>query len=461
VAQPVPGTFTVRPPLPGSASTAPAQLRTGPPSVRRAVLRFMVSSLIAIVVLAVATVYVQRRLGEEAAVRSARESGALIGRGIVQPVLTEASLAGPGPARTLLDSVVRARVLDHDIVRVKIWAADGTILYSDESQLIGSKYTLDQDDAAVLASGETDAGISDLSKPENRYELGNGRLLEVYLPIMVTPTGRPVLFELYQRFDEASVSGTSLWRESAFALLAAIALVWLLQIPFAWKLARRVRSGHEERERLLQRAVDSSNVERRRIASDLHDGVIPQLAGTAYALGAASQRAATAPVQETEAALTESAGAVRGAIQQLRSLIVDIHPPNLETVGLDGALEELAAGVPGSALEVNVDVAPDLGVGLDAERLLFRGAQEALRNVVAHAHATRANLVVAAHEGGALLVASDDGVGFTPDDMAQRRDEGHVGLGLLAELAADAGGSLEIDSRPGSGTTVRLWVPGS
>ena len=125
MAQPVPGTFTVRPPLPGRASSAPARLEDGPPSVRRAVLRFMASSLVAIIVLAVATVYVQRRLGEEAAIRSARESGALIGRGIVQPVLTEASLAGPGPARTLLDSVVRARVLDHDIVRVKIWPRTG------------------------------------------------------------------------------------------------------------------------------------------------------------------------------------------------------------------------------------------------------------------------------------------------------------------------------------------------
>jgi two-component system NarL family sensor kinase len=460
LAQPVPGAFTVRPPLPGRASSAPARLEAGPPSVRRAVLRFMASSLAAIIVLAVATVYVQRRLGEEAAIRSARASGALIGHGIVQPVLTEAALAGPGPAQTLLDSVVRARVLGPDIVRVKIWRADGMVLYSDERRLMGATYALETDDTAVLTTGETDADISDLSKPENRFERGSGRLLEVYLPVTVAPTGRTVLFELYQRFDERSVSAATLWRRSAFALLAAIAVVWLLQIPFALKLARRLRTGHEERERLLQRAVDASNVERRRIASDLHDGVIPQLAGTAYALGAAGQRAAKAPMWETEGVLTQSAGTVRDSIQQLRSLIVDIHPPNLATVGLAGALEELAAGVPGSVLEVGVDVEPNLAIGLDRERLLFRGAQEALRNVVAHSRATRATLVVAAHDGGALLVASDDGIGFTPEDIEERRGEGHVGLGLLAELVADAGGSLEIDSRPGLGTTVRLWVPG-
>ncbi len=352
-------------------------------------------------------------------------------------------------------------MLGPEIVRVKIWSPDGTILYSDEPQLIGGSYTLDEDDTEVLQTGETDAGISDLSKPENRFERGNGRLLEVYLPVTVASTGSTVLFELYQRFDEDSVSGLSLWRRSALALLAAIALVWLIQIPFAWKLARRLRAGHEERERLLRRAVDSSSIERRRIASDLHDGVIPQLAGTAYVLGAAAQRAPAAPLRETEGVLTESAGAVREAIQQLRSMIVNIHPPNLETVGLAGALEELAAGVPDTAIDIRVVVDPHLSVGLEAERLLFRGAQEALRNVVSHSRATHASLVVSTHDGGALLVASDDGVGFTPEDVAQRRGEGHVGLGLLAELVADAGGSLEVDAKPGGGTTVRLWVRAS
>ena len=65
-----------------------------------------------------------------------------------------------------------------------------------------------------------------------------------------------------------------------------------------------------------------------------------------------------------------------------------------------------------------------------------------------------------ADAGGALLSAVDDGIGFTPGDVARRRGEGHVGLGLLAELAADAGGSLDVESQPGIGTTVRLRVPG-
>jgi len=235
--------------------------------------------------------------------------------------------------------------------------------------------------------------------------------------------------------------------------------VWLLQVPLAWSMARRLRAGHEERERLLRRAVESSNIERRRIASDLHDGVVPQLAGTAYLLGAARQRLATASPADTERAIGDGTNGIREAIQQLRSLIIEIHPPSLEQVGLEGALQELAAGVATVGLDVDVQVEPELVLGPAADRLLYRGAQEALRNVVAHARAARASLVVTSDDGGALLVASDDGVGFSPEDAARRRQEGHVGLGLLKELVKDAGGALDVESQPGVGTTVRMWVP--
>ena len=111
MAHPVPGAFTVRRPRPGRAESAAARSSVEPPSVSRAIFRFMATSLVAMLVLALAAVYVQRRLGEEAAVRAARENASLIGHGIVQPVLTDPALAGPGPDRARLDQIVRARVL--------------------------------------------------------------------------------------------------------------------------------------------------------------------------------------------------------------------------------------------------------------------------------------------------------------------------------------------------------------
>jgi signal transduction histidine kinase len=157
--------------------------------------------------------------------------------------------------------------------------------------------------------------------------------------------------------------------------------------------------------------------------------------------------------------MEESAGTVRDAIQQLRSLIVEIHPPQLESAGLAAVLENLAAGVVSSALEVDVDVERGLRLAAESEQLLFRGAQEGLRNIINHAQATHAAMTVNLVDGGVELVVSDDGVGFTAAGMAQRRASGHLGLELLGELAADAGGRLEIESQPGTGTTLRLRMP--
>ncbi|MDX6621700.1 MAG: two-component system, NarL family, sensor kinase [Gaiellales bacterium] len=428
--------------------------------MRRAVFRFMVTSLGAIVVLAAVAVYLQQRIGERAAIRTGRESATLITRGIVEPVLTERGLAGPGPDRAALDRIIRTRVLDRTIVRVKIWDRDGTILYSDDPRLIGARYPLGADEVAVLATGGTAADISDLSAPENRLERNNERLLEVYRPVRVAPTGRLVLFEFYKRFDEASVSTLRVWRTSALFLLGAVALIWLLQVPLAWSLARRLRAGHEERERLLQRAVDASKIERGRIASDLHDGVVPQLAGTAYSLAAAARSTATVTRADSASAMDECAGTVREAMQQLRSLIVEIHPPQLESAGLAGVLENLAAGVSSSGLAVDVDVEPGLRFPAETEQMLFRAAQEGLRNIINHAQATHASVTVKPDAGSVQLLVSDNGIGFTAVSIAQRRASGHLGLELLAELASDAGGHLEMESQPGIGTTLRLRMPG-
>jgi len=150
---------------------------------------------------------------------------------------------------------------------------------------------------------------------------------------------------------------------------------------------------------------------------------------------------------------------VREAIQQLRSLIVEIHPPQLESAGLAGVLEDLAARVSAPGLEVDVEVEPGLRLRSEGEQMLFRAAQEGLRNVIAHAQATRATLSVKPDRDSVVLLVADDGIGFTAASLAERRAGGHLGLELLAELAADAGGQLELESEPGTGTTLRLRVP--
>src|SRR5436190_5793148 len=84
--------------------------------------------------------------------------------------------------------------LRREIIRVKVWTAGGRIVYSDKNRLIGARYHLGSDDLEVLHHGGVDAGISDLSRPENRFERSQGDVLEVYLGVHAL-NGRPLLFE--------------------------------------------------------------------------------------------------------------------------------------------------------------------------------------------------------------------------------------------------------------------------
>ena len=125
-----------------------------------------------------------------------------------------------------------------------------------------------------------------------------------------------------------------------------------LTIPLVWRLDRRVRRAREERERLLRRAVEASDAERRRIAADLHDGVVQELAGASFALAAAAKRMPEAPA--VSASLDRVAAGVRQSMRSLRSLLVEIYPPNLHTEGLTPALGDLLAPLPGSGLTTSL-----------------------------------------------------------------------------------------------------------
>jgi signal transduction histidine kinase len=428
-----------------------------PISVARAVTQFALSGLAALVLVAVGGTLLLRDRSTKDEIADARTFAEVAGHGIVEPALTEGILTSKPAAVRKIDNVVR-ELRTGGVVRVKLWSRDGRIVYSDEPQLIKEKFPLGEDELAVFDSGAVVAELSDLTRDENRFELQEGKLLEVYLPIE-TPNETTLMFEMYLPFSSVVAGGRRTWRTIAPGFLAALALLALVQIPLAWSMARQLRDRQREREDLLVRALEASDAERRRIAGDLHDGVVQDLAGVTYSLAAAADRPEGVRADEAEGALREGAAATRQSMRRLRSLLVEIYPPRLHEAGLEAALTDLVTPLVAAGVAAHVEVTHGAGLRPEVERFVFRAAQEALRNVDAHSGARTVDVRVSADDESVVLVVEDDGCGFTTESAARRRGEGHFGLSLLADLAADLGGSLEVRSEPGSGTRVQVEVP--
>jgi signal transduction histidine kinase len=421
------------------------------------VAQFVLMGLFAVTVVGLATAVASRRLGEREAVIDARTTTLVKAQTVVEPLVQDGLATGDPAAVARIAAVVPTQVLDRSLVRVKIWTRAGSIVYSDEPRLMGATFRLGEEEVAAIDSGQVQADVSDLSTPENQYERSWHKLLEVYLPIR-TPGGDRLLFEAYYRYDAVAAAGGRVWRSFAPISLTALAALELLQVPLAWSLARRLRQRQREREGLLHEALEASDRERRRIASDLHDGVVQDLAGVTYALAGAARQEGTPPA--AAAVFGESAEVVRETMAGLRSLLVEIYPPDLAQEGLGPAMADLLAGVARHGLATTLD---DAGLRTPPPQpvaaLLYRVAQEALRNVVAHSGAGKVAVRLRSGPSTASVEVVDDGVGFDPALADARAARGHLGLKGLKGLVGDAGGRLAVTTGAGTGTTVSADVP--
>jgi signal transduction histidine kinase len=419
-----------------------------PPSVRSAVGRFVLGSLAAVAVIAIGGYFALRSVAIQQAEQDTRQRVQIEGR-LVETALEDGVLTGDRAAVAELDKTVQEKILGDSVVRVKVWAPDGTILYSDEPAIIGQQFDLGDEEAELFETGGADAELSDLSKPENRYERQEGKLLEAHTPIR-TKGGEPVLFETYQRFSSVSANATELLQAFAPALIGGLVVLLLVQVPLAYSLAQRLQRGYSEREALLNSAIESSDRERRRIASDLHDGVVQDLAGVAFGLAPLAADARRRGDEEEAKVLSDAVDCLRQGVRDMRTLLVEIHPPRLETAGLEPVLHDLLSPLRSDGIETALSVEE----GGRADALVYRVAREALRNVRDHSGASRVSVVVTRDR----LVVEDDGRGFDAAQRARRREEGHVGLSLLEDLVVQSGGRLNVDSEPGRGTRVELTL---
>jgi signal transduction histidine kinase len=200
--------------------------------------------------------------------------------------------------------------------------------------------------------------------------------------------------------------------------------------------------------------------ERNRLALELHDVVSQKL----FSLILSAESAATLldrdPVDSdaVRAQVARLGTLARESLDELRSLILGLRPPELERDGLAGALrKEIAMLERVHGVAIRYDVEGD--VDGQEERCLdvLRIAHEALHNALRHASPSQVSVELVAHDGSLSVAVTDDGIGFEPSRPELRAM--HLGLTSMEERSRELGGRLSIRSAPGAGTTVRLEVP--
>ena len=220
------------------------------------------------------------------------------------------------------------------------------------------------------------------------------------------------------------------------------------------RLHRQLVARERAHENFVEQVIEAQEIERRRLAGDIHDGISQRLVTLSYRLDAASRAEAPAVVAEQLAKARELVDLTLG---EARAAISGLRPPVLDDLGLAGGLASLARSIP--QIDLEVDLAerrlPD-----HIELALYRIAQECLQNVVKHARATTAKLTFSADAETARLEIVDDGIGFDTFEHPLGGDEmGGYGLLSMAERAEIVGGRLNIRSRPGAGTAVTATIP--
>jgi signal transduction histidine kinase len=226
---------------------------------------------------------------------------------------------------------------------------------------------------------------------------------------------------------------------------------------FAASAATAVHTAQSVAEDRLRHSIEASEDERRRWARELHDETLQGLAGLKVVLESAQRR----DPEHLRSAVQQAVAQLGDDIASLRNLITELRPAALDELGLAAAIESLANRISTvEGVEVDLRMGSNGAGGAlrrlpaELESTIYRLVQEALTNVAKHARADQAWVQVAETPTGLRVTVRDDGIGFDPAGAAE-------GFGIvgMTERVALAGGRLEIESRPGEGSSLTALVP--
>lgn len=445
--------------------------RPGPRFYRNPVVIFLLVSLLLVVGIFVATNAIVARAAEDAALAQAESVTQSFASATMPQNLRQGLLNGrPGS----VDKFVRrlGGFDTGDIASFDIMRADGLLVY--DSQATGAVsdqrvYPLTEGQRRILESGGTASSVADPDSQRSEDRSGDeSGLVKISTTVYAgrgskqtsTDANRgietepvPALFVAYWDLGGVEERRERIFGTFRWISLGPLLLLALISTVMLGLLTGQVRRGGRERERLLQTAIDASDAERRRIARDLHDGVVQDLAGSAFALSGAARDPGTTPA--TAEVLTSVSGSMRDSLKQMRSLLNEIHPPELHGQGLEAALDDLIAPAANAGINASVSVSGLENASDPEVALVWRVAQEAVRNATRHSGASTLAVTVRGDAEQLLLEVVDDGVGF--DTSAPSKPD-RFGLRGLRSLARDVGGELDVISAVGEGTSVRMAV---
>lgn len=205
--------------------------------------------------------------------------------------------------------------------------------------------------------------------------------------------------------------------------------------------------------------IMGQEAERARLAREIHDGPAQALANTVLRLQFVEEMYRRQP-ESVQDEINKLRVAVQESLQDVRRFVFNLRPASLSDVGLVSTLRQHSRDYAEQyGVEVELNVPDDMALSPDQELVVFRVIQESLQNIHKHAEARKIVVDLQQRSGGPLTVQiNDDGKGFNPK-LVRQRQPSTSGLVSMSERAATVGGTLQIDSNPGAGTTVTLVLP--
>jgi signal transduction histidine kinase len=426
--------------------------------LRSPVVQFLLVGLLAVIAISFGTDRLAGEAAQQEAVNEARARSGIIASSVIAPNLKLDDDAETKIARLdQFDRLVIDLLKGGNITHVVIVNADGRVLYSDDVSRRETDTSLTEDQSRSLRTGTPGSRIVRAGAAGEAglpgYEPKAGPQLQTWTRIKLGPGIRPLLFEAYFPLEDVDSRRSEITSSFRWITLGPLLLLIAIATVMLQVLTRQVTSAAAERERLLRAAIDASDAERRRIARDLHDSVVQDLAGTAFTVSALA-RDPSVP-EDSRGTLQTAAGSLRDDLKSLRSLLAEIHPPDLRAEGLPAALGDLIAPAEAAGVQASVSVEGAETASDRRAALVWRVAQEAVRNAMRHSEASTLAVTVRGNGRRLTLEVVDDGVGFDPSGV---RDRESFGLRGLRSLVSDAGGTLEVRSSPREGTTVHMEV---